>query len=61
MFCKMLGSLNSWNEPMMLKITVIARLPRNSGSLMLFTICHSDAPSMLAASYRECGMVDSEL
>ena len=46
---------------MKLKITVIARLPRNSGSLMLFTICHSDAPSMLAASYRECGMVDSEL
>ena len=31
MFCKMLGSLNNWNEPMMLKITVIARLPRNSG------------------------------
>ena len=61
MFCIMLGSLNSWNEPMIEKITVIARLPRSSGSLMDLTICHSLAPSIDAASYSECGIVDSEL
>ena len=58
MFCRMFGSLNNWNEPMMLKITVIANEPFSSGILMLLTICHSDAPSMLAASYRLCGIVD---
>ena len=57
----MLGSLNSWNEPMIEKITVIASDPFNSGSLMDLMICHSLAPSMLAASYSECGIVDSEL
>ena len=61
MFCRMLGSLNSWNEPMIEKITVIASDPFNSGSLMDLMICHSLAPSMLAASYSECGIVDSEL
>lgn len=61
MFCRMFGSLNSWNEPMIEKITVIASEPLSSGILMLLTICHSDAPSMLAASYRLCGIVDSEL
>lgn len=43
------------------KITVIARLPRSSGSLMDLTICHSLAPSIDAASYSECEIVDSEL
>ena len=61
MFCKMLGSLNNWNEPIMLKITVIAKLPFNSGNLIDLTIPHSDAPSIDAASYNECGIVDREL
>lgn len=43
------------------KITVIASEPFSSGSLMDLMICHSLAPSMLAASYSECGIVDSEL
>ena len=42
------------------KITVMASEPFSSGSLMDLTICHSEAPSMDAASYRECGMVDSD-
>ncbi|VTZ99616.1 hypothetical protein BBRP734_01696 [Bifidobacterium breve] len=56
----MLGSLNSWKLPMIEKITVMASEPFSSGSLMDLTICHSEAPSMEAASYRECGMVDSD-
>ena len=43
------------------KITVIASEPFSSGSLMDLTICHSPAPSIEAASYSECGIVDSEL
>ena len=42
------------------KITVMASEPFSSGSLMDLTICHSEAPSMEAASYRECGMVLSD-
>ena len=61
MFCKMLGSLNSWKLPMIEKITVMASEPFSSGSLIFLTICHSEAPSMLAASYRLCGMVLREL
>ena len=35
MFCKMLGSLNSWKLPMIEKITVMASEPFSSGSLIL--------------------------
>ena len=35
--------------------------PFSSGSLIFLTICHSEAPSMEAASYKLCGMVLREL
>ena len=57
----MLGSLNSWKLPMIEKITVMASEPFSSGSLIFLTICHSEAPSMEAASYKLCGLVLREL
>ncbi len=57
----MLGSLNNWNAADDAEDHRDSQAAAQFGKLDALPICHSDAPSMLAASYRECGMVDSEL
>ena len=55
----MLGSLKSWKLPMMEKIVAMTSAPRMAGSLIAVITRHWLAPSISAASYRECGTTRS--